>query len=127
MGRTILRPCIRIAIVNKITHQYFDTDALIDSGAGANLFSANVAKAIGIDPVENDLGESFFGISNQKALGYPHEVFLEIGGHGFRTTIYFSPQVGQETLLLGMRGFFDLFTVKIDTQKERIELTPFKK
>ncbi|MBI4678098.1 MAG: retroviral-like aspartic protease [Elusimicrobia bacterium] len=121
-ARTILLPYIPVGIVSAATGQIFDCYALIDSGASASLFPADVARAIGIDPVENDAGEPFFGISAQKAMGYPHPVFLKIGGHGFATTIYFSPMSAQETLLLGMRGFFDLFTVKIDTKKERIEL-----
>lgn len=120
--RTLLLPRIPIGIIGKNSGRRFDTYALVDSGASANLFPADVARAVGIDPVENEAGEPFFGISAQKALGYPHQVFLEVGGRGFETTIYFSPHVGQETLLLGMRGFFDLFTVKIDTKKERIEL-----
>lgn len=121
-GHTNLLPSIPITIVNTATRQSFDTYALIDSGASASLFPADVAKAIGLDPLENDAGESFLGISAQKVAGYPHAVLLEVGGHRLETTIYFSSHVGQETMLLGMRGFFDLFTVKIDTNKERIEL-----
>lgn len=126
-GRTNLYPAIPITIVNTATRQIFSTYALVDSGASANLFPAVVARAIGIDPVENDVGEPFFGISAQKAMGYPHEVLLEVGGHRLETTIFFSTHVGQETMLLGMRGFFDLFTVKIDTKKERIELATIKR
>ena len=119
----MLMPYIPVAILNKATGQRFDCYALIDSGASMSLFPTVVAKAVGIESVENGEGESFCGIASQRATGYPHPVRLEVGGHGFETSIYFSPQVGEETLLLGMRGFFDLFTVKIDTTKERIELT----
>lgn len=115
-------PYIPVAIINIVNGQRFDCYALIDSGASMSLFPAVVATAIGIGQVENDMGESFCGIASQQATGYPHAVRLEVGGNGFDTSIYFSQQVGEETLLLGMKGFFDLFTVKIDTKKERIEL-----
>ncbi|MHB2025829.1 MAG: retropepsin-like aspartic protease [Elusimicrobiota bacterium] len=98
----MLYPRIPIGIISKKTGQRFDTYALIDSGASSSLFPADVARAIGIDPVENTDAEPFFGISNQQAMGYPHQVLLEIGGYGFETMIYFSDHVGQETLLLGM-------------------------
>ncbi len=120
-------PALRLSILNKANKQSFETYAIIDSGAAANLFPAKIAETIGIKPIENERGELFTGIASQKVIGYPHHVGLELGGHHFETTIYFSPHVDEQTLLLGMRGFFSLFAVKIDVGRERIELTPLKR
>lgn len=80
VARTILLPSIPVAILNKTSGQIFDCYALIDSGASASLFPADVARAIGIDPVESVAGEPFYGISAQEAMGYPHDL-SRLTGH----------------------------------------------
>lgn len=126
-ARIVCLPALRLAIINKANKKSFETYAIIDSGAAANLFPVKIAETIGIKPVVNEQGELFTGIASQEVIGYPHHVGLDLGGHRFETFIYFSPQVDEQTLLLGMRGFFSLFAVKIDTSRERIELTPLKR
>lgn len=121
-----LDPRIEVNLVGIKSGDGLDLLALIDSGASANLMSAQVAEAIGIPDLDSGEMRSFYGISNQRAVSYGHEVWLRIGGHRFKSKVFFSPDVGPETVLLGMEGFFDHFVVILDRAGETIELKPVR-
>lgn len=125
---SLLSPYIPIKIINPVTGVSFPTDALIDSGASRNLCSEQIAKILGIKDIadsEISKGESFTTISGSKMKAYPHRVVLELNGNCKRaTTIFFSADLPEETLILGMHGFFDHFRVTIDTHQEILELNP---
>lgn len=120
-------PRIQIKVSNPTNQSFSRVIALIDSGASANLFTAEIADSIGIKQLETGEEHSFYGISGQLAKAYGHEVIMEVGGHNFKSKIYFSRDVRPETVLLGMIGFFDHFVVTFDRPKETIELKPVKK
>jgi len=50
-------------------------------------------------------------------------VTLVIGGWKYPTIVGFSDEISDDSYgILGQRGFFDIFSVKFDYQKEEIEL-----
>lgn len=126
---SVPHPYIPVNIINPQTNLSFDTYALMDCGASRNLFPESVANFIGINEIGDTEGtpEGFGDVGGHKVIGYPHKVIIELGGsYRFETVVYFSKDVHEDALLLGVRGFFDRFIVKLDACHERIELTPLQ-
>ncbi len=100
-----------------------DYAALIDSGADFCIFAVELAEYLGID-VRSGRKEFFGGVQNvSPSAGYLHEVTLNVGGWDFKTTVGFSYDIAKDGYgILGQKGFFDIFSVKFDYQKEEIEL-----
>lgn len=120
-GKHILKPIILIKILNDdIVLQYA---ALIDSGADFCIFDAGLGEYLGIN-ITSGMEIQFGGIQSLGgAKAYIHRVTLEIGGHEFKTEIGFSYDISKNGYgILGQKGFFDLFSVKFDLQKEDIEI-----
>ncbi len=120
-GKFILKPIIPIKISRgDIIVKYA---ALIDSGADFCIFDAGIGEYLGLK-VKSGIEVGFGGIQNAgTAKAYLHQVNLEIGGIQFKTDIGFSYDIsGRGYGIFGQRGFFDLFSVKFDLQKEDIEL-----
>ncbi|MEK7288521.1 MAG: retropepsin-like aspartic protease [Elusimicrobiota bacterium] len=126
----LLSPYIPIKITNPLTGDSFSTDALVDSGASRNLCSEKIAKILGIDDIrdtEISKGEAFTTITGSKMKAYPHRVTIELEKNCKRSiVVFFSSDIPEEVLILGMHGFFDHFKVTIDTRHEVIVVTPFK-
>ncbi len=120
-GSSILKPIIdiRIAAGDK-SLQY---NALVDSGADFSIFHSGVAQALGID-IESGDKLTFGGVQKaDAAAAYLHKVTLVIGGWKYPTIVGFSDEISDDSYgILGQRGFFDIFSVKFDYQKEEIEL-----
>ena len=120
-GKQILKPIIPIKILKaNIVLQYV---ALIDSGADFCIFDAGLGEYLGLN-IKSGTEVQFGGIQSLGgAKAYIHRVTLEIGGHEFKTDIGFSYDISKNGYgILGQKGFFDLFAVKFDLQKEDIEL-----
>jgi hypothetical protein len=120
-GNSILKPIIdiRIAAGDK-SLQY---NALVDSGADFSIFHSGVGQALGID-IESGEKLNFGGVQKANAAAaYLHKVTLVIGGWKYPTIVGFSDEISDDSYgILGQRGFFDIFSVKFDYQKEKIEL-----
>lgn len=120
-GKCILKPIIPIKILNNnVILQYA---ALIDSGADFCIFDAGLGEYLGIN-ITSGMEIQFGGIQSLGgAKAYIHKITLEIGGHEFKTEIGFSYDISKNGYgILGQKGFFDLFSVKFDLQKEDIEI-----
>lgn len=120
-GKQILKPIIPIKILNtNIVLQYA---ALIDSGADFCIFDAGLGEYLGIN-ITSGMEIQFGGIQSLGgAKAYIHKITLEIGGHEFKTEIGFSYDISKNGYgILGQKGFFSLFSVKFDLQKEDIEI-----
>lgn len=120
-GKLILKPIIPIKVLKTgITLQYA---ALIDSGADFCVFDAEIGEYLRLN-VKSGTEVQFGGIQSLGgAKAYIHKLTLEIGGHQFRTEVGFSYDISKNGYgILGQKGFFDLFSVKFDLQKEDIEL-----
>lgn len=95
----------------------------MDSGADFSIFHSGVAQALEID-IENGEKLTFGGVQKaDAAAAYLHTVTLVIGGWKYPTIVGFSDEISDDSYgILGQRGFFDIFSVKFDYQKEEIEL-----
>ena len=96
--------------------------ALIDSGADVCIFHADIGEVIGIT-VESGKLLSFCGITGEQLMAYFHDIKLEVGGYEFDCYAGFSRDLGNMPYgILGQLGFFSLFKVLFDYNKERVEL-----
>lgn len=120
-GKRILKPIIPIKILNN--DAILQYAALIDSGADFCIFDAGLGEYLGLN-ITSGMEIQFGGIQSLGgAKAYIHKVTLEIGGHGFKTEVGFSYDISKNGYgILGQKGFFDLFSVKFDLQKEDIEI-----
>lgn len=122
---SILKPIILSEISNGNSRTKYA--ALIDSGADFCIFDAEIGEQIGLDVRSGKL-ERFGGIQVAEASeAFMHTVVLTVGGWDYKTTIGFSYGISRKGYgILGQKGFFDMFVVKFDYLKEKIELIPKK-
>lgn len=120
-GHSILKPIIPIGLT--VGGAPFDYSALIDSGADFCIFDSEIAEALKLG-VKNGKRISFSGVQEAGgAEAYLHETTILIGGVKYKIPIGFSYDIAKDGYgILGQKGFFDLFCVKFDYQKEEIEL-----
>jgi len=127
LGKNILRPIIPVELNNKDKSvNYF---ALIDSGADYCIIDAEVGEYLGLD-VTSGLHDQFGGIQNTKKLSnvYFHDITIAVGGWNFQVSIGFSYDIAPNGYgILGQKGFFDIFTVLFNYNKERIEIKEIQK
>ena len=98
--------------------------ALIDSGADICLFSPEVALEIGIKDVTKGPKSSVSGVvAGAKSDYYMHRVVIKIGGWPFAMDVAFMPDFTRLGYgILGEKGFFENFIVKLNLRKTEIEL-----
>lgn len=122
-GKSIFKPIIPIKISkSNLTLQYA---ALIDSGADFCIFDAEIGEYLGIN-IKSGTELPFGGIQSVGgAKAYIHKVNIEIGGHQFQAEVGFSYDISKNGYgILGQKGFFNLFIVKFDLQKNEVEIRP---
>jgi hypothetical protein len=120
-GFSILRPIIPVQIQGK--EEKINYEVLIDSGADTCVFDGALGQELGLD-VASGTPVQFTGVQNaNKANAYLHSVDLSLGGHKFSIPAIFSFELSNRGYgILGQKGFFDLFEIKFNYQKEEIEL-----
>ena len=98
-------------------------EVLVDSGADNSIFHSEVADALGIRMTAGE-SSSFMGATGGKARMYIHPIQIEVGGWRFDTKVAFADVLGLRGApgLAGQVGFFSLFVVKFDYQKEVVEI-----
>jgi hypothetical protein len=118
--RSATRPVIPVTLINgnkKVTYL-----AIIDSGADLCIFHAEIGEQIGIN-IESGKVLTFSGITREQLTAYFHEIKIGIGGYEYDCYAGFSRNLANMPYgLLGQGGFFDLFNIVFDYNKERIEL-----
>lgn len=117
------RPVIPIAV--KYKDKKINYLALIDSGADFCIFHSEIGKYLGIN-VENGKKLEFFGVTGDKKISYFHNITINIGGHDKECYCGFAPDFTAHKMpygILGQKGFFDLFKITMDYNKNRIELS----
>jgi len=121
MGDRMIRPVIPIKLING--GQVVQYEVLVDSGADRSIFHSDAADMLGLKMTAGKRGE-FTGATGGQATMYIHPVEIEVGGWRFETEIGFADVLGLKDVpgLAGQIGFFDLFTVKFDYQKEELEI-----
>jgi len=120
----LLRPIIPISLKSAGTALRYE--ALIDSGADFCIFPIEIGKKLGLDI--NRLSKIYFtSATGDLVEGRKAEVKLDIGDGKFSSQIIFA-DLENSVGILGQYGFFNLFVIKFDLQKEDIEINQkFKK
>ncbi|MBI4092542.1 MAG: hypothetical protein HY420_01325 [Candidatus Kerfeldbacteria bacterium] len=120
-GSKILKPIIPV----KVLYGTRDIDyfALIDSGADFCIFDAEIGEAVGIE-IERGEQIEFGGIQARTgSTGYLHDITIAIGGWKYEARVAFSREIAEHGFgILGQKGFFDIFSITFDYQKEEIIL-----
>lgn len=120
----IIRPVIPIEVAYK--NQSVKCEVLVDSGADFNIFDAELADILGIDL---DFGQtsSVTGITGVSKTYFINKVDLIVGGYKFSNIeAGFLREMGTYAQgVVGQKGFFDLFVVKFDLKKKRVELKQY--
>jgi len=124
-GPSVLRPVILIEIEYKgISVPY---EVLVDSGADANIFDAQIGEILKID-IESGERKEVSGITGVSQSYYVHPVKINVGGWQYKAKVGFLPNIAHLGHgVVGQKGFFDIFVVKFDLVKEIIELHERKK
>ena len=87
----------------------------IDSGADVCIFHADLCHSLGIRRLEDGIRDDLRGvIGGPRAPMYFHKITIMVFGDSFETMAGFSRDLSV-TGLLGRRGFFENFVVKIDS------------
>ena len=116
----ILRPIIPIEIAYK--NQRVRYEVLVDSGADSNIFDAEIGRILNID-IEKGGKKTVGGITGIPEDYYVYPVTINIGGWEYKTQAGFLPNIARLGYgIVGQKGFFDIFIVKFDLVKARIEL-----
>jgi len=69
-------PIVRVRLINKADKEkYIDLKAMLDSGAGLNIFPGEFGREIGLSVI-NDRTQQIEGIGRQVFEGYVHDVIL---------------------------------------------------
>lgn len=117
---TIKRPIIQVIV--KSENYFVIYPVLIDSGADYCIFSTELAKDLGVGLKGKKV--RFMGIGKDKIAGYWGEVEIKVGDLSHQTKVIFAEisQFGHG--ILGQKGFFDHFDVKLSYQNQTIEIEP---
>jgi hypothetical protein len=123
-ARGVFPPDIRPIITIKLSHndQSIRQEVLVDSGVDLCLFDAEIGEALGI-PVTSGEEKTLLGATSAKPQPfYLHPVTINVGGWDYAIEAGFVPNFAPTYGIVGQVGFFSLFVVKFDYQKEEVEI-----
>ena len=98
---------------------------LIDSGADYCIFNIQLAKELDIPLQPKKI--ILKGIGREKVTGYLGKVEISINGLNYDLTAIFAEMEEFGHGILGQKGFFDRFDVKLSYQKQTLEIKPATK
>jgi hypothetical protein len=115
-----IRPVIPVTLING--DKRVNYLSIIDSGADLCIFPTEIGEQIGIK-AESGIPFPFYGIGGIEFMSYIHNIKLGVGGYEFDCRVGFSKDIEELPYgLLGQMGFFSVFNVAFDYNKEIIEL-----
>lgn len=117
----IQRPIIPVILKSSTKLMLYS--ALIDSGSDYCIFSVDIAKLLDIKLQLKDRVK-FIGIGEEKITGFLNNVEIKIGDRIYQTKVIFANISDFGYGILGQKGFFDRFNVKLYYQKQLIEIEP---
>lgn len=117
----IYRPIIPIFLKSETVFIFYR--AIIDSGADHCIFSTNIADLLEIELLAKDK-VNFRGVGKGDIAGYWKEVIIRIGGISYSVNVIFAEISDFGHGILGQKGFFDHFDVKLSYVKQKIEILP---
>lgn len=118
----IIRPIIPIILKSQAKLILYS--ALIDSGADYSIFSLDIADALGIK-LQSENKVKFIGVGKEKVQGFWGEIEIKIGGVSYKTKAIFANISEFGHGILGHKGFFDQFDVKLSYRKQIIEIESY--
>lgn len=117
----VSRPIIPLIMKSGTTLVFYF--GLIDSGADYCIFSLEVAQKLGID-LTNQEKVKFVGVGREKVKGSWGEVEVKIGEKLYKSRVIFAPISDFGHGILGQKGFFDQFDVRLSYKEQLIEIKP---
>lgn len=118
----IIRPVIPIGVAYR--GRSIGYEVLVDSGADACIFDAQIGEVLGIDITSGER-QGVGGITGVTEFYYIHPVTIIVGGWSYDIKAGFLPNIARLGHgVVGQAGFFENFIVKFDYAKEEIELKP---
>ncbi len=118
----IARPVIPLVLKNKSKFALYS--GLIDSGADYCIFNIQIAHELNVQLSSKK--HKLKSIAREKVIGYLGKVEISINGTSYNLTAIFATMEEFGHGILGQKGFFDHFDVKLSYQKQTIELTKLK-
>lgn len=118
----IIRPIIPIVLKSQTKLILYS--ALIDSGADYSIFSLDIADALGIKHQLKDKVK-FIGVGRETINGFWSKIRIIIGDTTYETNAIFAEISEFGHGILGHKGFFDHFDVKLSYQKQTIEIESY--
>ena len=119
-GPGILRPVIPVEII--YSNRAVPYEVLVDSGADFCIFNAQIGELLGID-IKSGQAAAVGGITGVVEYYFIHEITIKIGGWPYKIKAGFLPNIARLGYgVVGQKGFFDLFKVTFDYQKEELEI-----
>lgn len=115
----VKRPIIPLMIKSPAMVIFYD--GLIDSGADYCIFSLEIAHKLGLKLLDKNKIE-FIGVGKEMMEGFWGEVEVRIAGEQYKTKVIFAEVTDFGHGILGQKGFFDHFDVKLRYQKQVIEI-----
>lgn len=117
----IRRPIIPIIL--KSRSKLILYSALIDSGADYCIFSIDTAKALDVKLRLKDKVE-FISVGDEKITGFLTWIEMKIGDNIYKTEVIFADISDFGHGILGQKGFFEHFDVKLSYKNQIIEIEP---
>ena len=118
----IIRPIIPIILKSQTKLILYS--ALIDSGADYSIFSLDIAYALGIKLQSKDKVK-FIGVGGETINGFWGKIGIIVGDTIYQTHAIFAAISEFGHGILGHKGFFDKFDVKLSYQEQTIEIEPY--
>ena len=118
----IIRPIIPIIL--KSDGQFVIYSALIDSGADYCIFSIEIARALNLRLEKQNT--AFVDISKKEVVGYRGIVEIRIENDIYDIKAIFADISEFGYGILGQKGFFDHFDVKLSYNRQTIEIERIK-
>jgi hypothetical protein len=115
----VQRPIIPIFL--KSEKAFIIYRALIDSGADNCIFGIGLAELLEIE-LSPENAVSFIGVNGEETKGYRSEVEIRVGSKSYSLEVIFAEINDFGHGILGQRGFFDQFDVKMSYRKKQIEI-----
>ncbi len=108
-------PIVNVRLSRRHSPPSRTIECWIDSGADVCIFHAGICHSLGIERVEDGIKDGLQGvIGGLRVPMYFHKVKILVFGEFFETMAGFSKDLSVAGLL-GLRGFFEHFIVKVDS------------
>lgn len=117
----IYRPIIPIFLKSETVFIFYR--AIIDSGADNCVFSTNIADLLEIKLSDKEK-INFTGVGKGNIEGFKKEIVIKVGSISYLTEVIFAEISDFGHGILGARGFFDHFDVRLSFQNQLIEIIP---